>query len=333
MGVLPTECLGTRPSLEDFAQLTLSRIEGGNRGAAIEASQFTAAGHAFWALRGEEKDPVTGSPTHIEYVATVLERGLVYWQIQAHTQAAAEMFARIALHLDGGAVTALIPKQAGFATVHMHTPDEAASPELAKARAAVRDALLPDMTASRHLETEYGFSYDVPMGLELLNKERVRAATSTLRALAEASGGRPSSDTCADQLLLAQNLERPQLLTMLGYGPGCLAYPLDTGHLAELGRNALAQMRASFRVSHVETAVTQLGEHPAWAMRASIAPLDAGNPLRHLAVLMLPGEHGLVEVVIQTASPADLEALMRSPILFSDGATSELIPLSVFRSQ
>lgn len=325
VGAIPANCVEQPPSMEAFKARTRSRVESDYRSTIFEEGAFHAGRQDFWVLRARGRNRVDGGAVTVEYVATVFAQGLVYWSVEAPAEAAVADFQKIVVHLDAGGSTELVPASVQFAAVAPEPHPAASLPPVVE---AMRDALRPDANISHHFESGFGFSYDVPDSFAMLNAQKFDAVLHFVESQKGQSTADQQVAACSNSLLAAESKSHPGSVVIMAHRSVCFGFPLDTGNLPRLGYARLGEFSKRFVLSRVETSVTALGEHPVWAMRASVEPREAGNPMRYLAVLLLPVAEGMAEFVLQTQSRADLDALMATRIRFDDGAESQLFPVS-----
>jgi len=109
-GAITTECMGQKPDLDSFTARTVKSLAGRYELSETQYATFSIEGQKFWAMRSTGKmrlDPADIET--IEYVATVLPKGLVYWSAHSRSKQAQSGFEHSRLHLSGGADTELVP--------------------------------------------------------------------------------------------------------------------------------------------------------------------------------------------------------------------------------
>ena len=328
VGVIPTDCMEQMPSFDAFKGRTKAVVATDYRATAMEEGAFQMGAQNFWVLRAKGTSPRDATPATLEYVATVFPRGLVYWRLEAYSEAAIADFEHLALRLTSGATNRLVPEPIAMAAVGQAGPAPAALPPVA---ANVHDALRPDLHAPHHFESGLGFSYDVPPQLAILDAKNFNAVLQFVNSQKPLTPEEARSAACSEGLLAAERDDEPETVVLMAHASACMGMALDPGNLPRIGYARLSEISRRYALTGVETEVTNLGEHPVWAMRAAIAPNDPDNPMRFLAVLLLPVPQGIVEFVLQARTRAHLDELMATQIAFADGAASQLFPASFLR--
>jgi hypothetical protein len=321
VGAIPNECLGQAPDLDAFKIRIKAIVSKDNKPTALDEGEFRVDAQLFWVLRAKGVTARGSDPVTLEYVATVLQRGLVYWSLEAHSDAAIADFDRIAIKLSTGLATNLLPPATQLKAVAPPAPAPAA---VTGTEAIVRDVLTPDPTASHHLESGLGFTYEVPEEFLLLNPKKVEAVRKFVIRQQEFTPEQAHTAACAEGLLAAENRTRTQIITVRAYRSECMGAPIDVDLLPRVGYASIAGLSQRATLSNVQTEATVLGEHPVWAMRASMVPTDHESSMRYMAMLLVPGPTGLAEFIFQAQCSACLEEMMATHIVFDDGAESPL---------
>lgn len=326
VGEIPGDCMEELPSLDAFKGRTRAMLAHDYHASGMEEGQFQLGEQSFWVLRAQGTSRRDATPVTLEYVATVFPRGLVYWSLEAYSEAARAEFEHLPLHLQGSAPSALVPSSIQWAAA-----SAAAVTPPPPVAAALQDAIRPDSNASHHFQSGLGFAYEVPPQLALLNARNFNAVLQYVNSQKPMTADEARTAACSEGLLAAERDDEPETIVLMAHASACMGMALDAGNLPRIGNARLTEIARQFQLSSVETTVTNLGEHLVWAMRAQIAPHSPDNPMRHLAVLLLPVPQGIVEFVLQARTRAHLDELMATPISFDDGAASQLFPASFLR--
>src|ERR1039458_1952412 len=212
-GAITTECMREKPDLDTFTSRTMRLLEGGYQLSDTHYAAYSVQGQMFWVMRSKAVSRNEPEETEtIEYVATVLPKGLVYWWVHSKIPQAQEDFEHSHLHLANGVDTDLIPNEA-FApsndvlassdqqapvlpAISMNAaPEQSAAPKAAPEPAAAQKAA-PKPSAAPKTPPDYSAE---PIVIEHLEHIYTMAADGTgVRLLTVAA--RVNSDASVRQL-------------------------------------------------------------------------------------------------------------------------------------
>lgn len=190
-------------------------------------------------------------------------------------------------------------------------------------------------SASHHLQSGLGFTYDVPQDLTILSASQM---ASDLREAENRQGeftqGETKSIECGKGLLLAETHDETKIMALTVHYQECIgAYSLTAKNLPQIGSSAVVELNKLFVLSDTVIASPLIGKHPTWVMQCHITPKNPRNPNKYMAAMIVPVSQGLAEFVLQAKTDAGLRELMASRIKFDDGAEGEIIPLTAFSQQ
>jgi hypothetical protein len=147
VGAIPSDCMGQTPSMEAFKARTRRVLFSDYQTNALDEGDFRADSQSFWVVRDKGKARRDGQPTTVEYVATLLPRGIVYWRLEALNDAAISDFRHITVKLNDGAASELEPAGMQLATVAKPAPMANSG-----AMAVINQALQPDTNTPHHFD-------------------------------------------------------------------------------------------------------------------------------------------------------------------------------------
>lgn len=329
-GAETTDCVGQPPRLESFANRTTAAVRNSYNLATLEQADYLVGGQRFWLLQatGESRRSDTGLVT-IEYAATVLPQGLLYWSLEAQSEAARTDFEHVLLHLNNGVETQLIPAAARFSAVTQH-----GIPSGSKSGAPSEKVPPAERTVSHHFESGLGFTYDVPQDLTIQNAKQLDLTARAAASQRDLTQSETKSVQCGQGILMAKTRDDSRIVAITVHFQECIGdYALAAKNLPQIGSSALVELNKLFVLSTVQTATSKIGKHATWLMQSAISPKNPLNPNKYMAVMIVPTPQGLAEFLLQAKTDADFHALMATRIKFDDGAESEIIPAMAFRNK
>lgn len=323
-GVETTSCVGDVPPLSPFAARTTAMVRNSfSRLESLERGEYVVNGQRFWVLRavGVSRREPNGTVT-VEYVATVLPQGLLYWSLEAHGGTARPDFEHARVRLQNGTETELLPAGTALTAVE-------AAPSGQPSRTNP-SALARDYTASHHFKSELGFSLDVPQDMALFDVKSLNTAMRLAVHHQPLTPEQTKSLECARGLLGAGSSDDSRVITIVLHDLGCLGVQSEQADPSHFSLYTLRDMDRIATVGDVEMAHASIGGHALWISRASIASRSSEEHSRFLAMLVLPVQGGIVEVLLVARTRAELNALSDVRIVFDDGTEGALVPASAF---
>jgi hypothetical protein len=328
-GAIGTDCMGETPNLDTFINRTMNSLEGRYQLTNTRIGAYAVEGQKFWIMRSlaeSRRDPADKQT--IEYVATILPKGLIYWYVHSKNQQAQSGFEHAQLQLTSGVKTELIPEGAFEAT---GSPDQAFT-SLGSTATTV-SLIKKDLNASHHFDSGHGFSYEIPQNFMLLDTKQWAAAHHV------DANGQPVPDQTPlshrRQILLVTKPEDDSKLILLTtctkecLGPQPMAHSMDVF----LAMN-IVNLARTYTLKDQEFGNFSVGPHSFLCMRsmAAVKKLPWESNI-YLAVLITPITDGIAEYFLQGRTRADLDALMATRLKFDDGAETELIPQAAFTAK
>jgi len=324
--VITTECMGAKPDLDAFTSRAVTALARRYQLGAVQYAVISVHGQNFWVMRttGTNRQDVTDSET-IEYAATALPQGLVYWTAHAKTKQAQSSFEHARLRLSSGIETELIPEGAFESG---KTPAE----DFTRLGGATSSGTLikGDAKASHHFLSGVGFSYEVPADFTILDIKEWEASM-----LEDASGkpaaSEPPANRCFRPLLAANPQGDSKLVTIIAYPQGCMGFDADPASLSLSLASATLNLAKKYTLKKPEYSTFSAGGHRIAVMR-SVAALKKRpwEQEKYVALLLAPIPNGLAEYFLVGRTRADLDALLATRIRFDDGVETELAPAGTF---
>jgi tetratricopeptide (TPR) repeat protein len=323
---ITTECMRQKPDLESFTARTMQTLAGRYELSQTRYATYSLEGQRFWVMRSAgtmRRDPIDVET--IEYVATVLPKGLVYWSAHCRNRQAQAGFEHAHLHLAGGVDTELIP--AGAFDVPIKPPANfAVSRE--SASAAIDAMEVPN--ASHRFMSSLGFDYQVPRDFLILDTGKWEAAHRVDTAGQTISSTVPEARR-RHALLVAIAPDHAQLLILTACSHQCLGSGYPSGDLTLLLANDTLDLARKYDLRETEYGKFSAGSHSFWAMRSRAALKSRpAEPERFLALLIARVSDGVAEYFLECQTREELDALMATRLSFEDGAETRLIPAEAF---
>ena len=327
-GVITTDCMREKPDLDTYTDRTMRLLESRYQLSDTHYAAYSVQGQMFWVMRSKaasRNEP--GETETIEYVATVLPRGLVYWFVHSKMLQAQEDFEHTHLHLANGVDTDLIPAGVFEGTKSPSQPFTS----LGSTAANVRQIMV-DPHASHHFNSGYGFTYEVPQNFKIYDAKQWEEGNRM------DSSGKPVPSKIPESrrrqtLLVAMTEDQSQTVSLTVCTLACMgsqtnAYSLDFAMVEEI-----VNLGKKYNLKNTEYGTFSAGTHKFWAMRSTAVLKDrTWESPRYLDLLMIPTANGVAEYFLLGKTRADLDALMATRLTFEDGAETELIPNEAFTS-
>lgn len=192
----------------------------------------------------------------------------------------------------------------------------------------------PENALSHHLDSELGFTYDVPSDLLIVDTKKLGSPSQLAanRGLSLSSGEK-NSIVCGRELLMAMAHDNTRIINFSFHSQDCFGVALEAKHFSQIGSSVISELNRQFALANIETASSTVKSHSVWVMRSTIMPANSKNPNRYMAVSIMPVKQGMVEVLVQAKSKDDLNSLMATQIHFDDGNESEIVPTKLFSSK
>jgi hypothetical protein len=327
-GVITTECMREKPDLDTFSNRTMRSLEGRYQLSDTHNAAYSVQGQMFWVMRSKaasRNEP--GETETIEYVATVLPKGLVYWSVHSKMLQAQEDFEHTRLHLASGVDTDLIPAGVFEAT---KSPSQTFT-TLGSTTTTVKQIMV-DPKASHHFNSNYGFTYEVPANFKIYDPKQWEAANRV------DSSGKPIPNNVPEsrrwQPLLVTMTEDQSQTVIVNVCPLTCIGSQTSGHSLDFAMvGAVVNLGKKYNLTNTEYGTFSAGTHRFWVMRSMASLKDrAWETPRYLAVLMTPTANGIAEYFLLCKLRADMNALMATRLKFEDGNETELIPNEAFAS-
>jgi tetratricopeptide (TPR) repeat protein len=325
-GAVTTECMGGKPDLDAFTTRTMKSLGGRYQLSETKYAAFAVEGQTFWAMRTSAVDLRDATDVQtIEYLATVLPAGLVYWSAHSLNEQARSGFEHAHLHLTGGVETELIP--AGVFSGKASPQQEFTS--LGTAAAFI--SRVPTLAhASHHFVSGLGFNFEIPSNLTIFDPQQWEEATRR-----DASGQIVPSNTPPSHrrrtLLMTESDDSFKRLLLTSCTRECLGSPISIPDLSLIMASDVLDLARKFTLSKPEYGSFSAGAHRFSVMRASATELKRPwEAPKYLTLVITPVEGGVAEFFLQGRTRADLDALLASRLRFEDGAETELTPAEAF---
>lgn len=321
-GTITTECMGAPPDLDTFGRRTITTLERRYQLSGVQFGAFAVQGQKFWVMRttGAEHQHPEQSET-IEYLATVLPQGLVYWYAHSLSGQAQIGFERAHLRLANGVETDLFPTGALDAK---QTPAE----DIARlGTASTSGNLVPyDTKASHHLDIGEGFTYDVPPDLRIFNTEKWE------ESLAENTASHPPAvHPCFTRRLVASPEDNSKQIIVTTYAQKCLSFSSHADNLKFVIANDTMNLAKKYSLRKPEYGFYTAGTHSFAVMRTAASLKErAWEADRYLAVVLTPVADGFAEFFLMGRTQAARDALMATTLKLDDGAETALAPAGAF---
>ena len=170
-GAITTECMREKPDLDSFTARTMKALTTRYELSEMQDATYSVAGQTFWVMRSTGTlRPDRAIAETIEYVATVIPKGLVYWSVHSSNKQAQSDFDHTRLHLANGVDTELIPVGAFDSVTQQQpalparVPAEQAAPATPATLAATTTKGSADFSAEplviEHLDHVYTYAAD-----------------------------------------------------------------------------------------------------------------------------------------------------------------------------
>jgi hypothetical protein len=327
-GLITTECMGEKPDLDTFSNRTMRSLEGRYQLSDTHNAAYSVQGQMFWVMRSKaasRNEP--GETETIEYVATVLPKGLVYWSAHSKMLQAQEDFEHTHLHLASGVYTELIPAGVFEAAKSPSQPYNS----LGSATTTVRQ-IMEEPHASHHFNSGYGFTYEVPSNFKIYDPKQWEAANRV------DSSGKPIPNNVPESrrwqpLLVAMTEDQSQTVILNVCPLTCIGSPTSGYSLDFAMVGAVVNLGKKYNLKNTEYGTFSAGKHKFWVMRSMASLKDrTWEKPRYLAVLMTPTANGIAEYLLLCKLRADMDALMTTRLKFEDGTETELISNEAFTS-
>jgi hypothetical protein len=329
-GAIATDCMGGKPDLDSFTNRTAAAVEVRYRLSGIQYGAYAVQGQNFWVMRatGSIRNDPADTQT-IEYVATVLPAGLVYWQVQSRSKQAEADFEHAHLHLANGVETELIPTGA-FGDAKSPAQDFTSL----GSESSTGTPIMEDRKASHHFESGLGFSYEVPQDLMILDTQQWEAAHRARSATQSATSEAAPSHRCGETLLVATVGDQSKLITVRTGAPECIGPANSAESLHLLMATAVVGLSQSYTLRNPQYGSFSAGAHQISVIRSTGAlkkrPWEAD---KYIAMVFIPARSGVVEYFLGGRTRADLDALMATRLRFDDGTETALIPAGAFAAR
>jgi len=321
-GAITTECMGAPPDLDAFGRRTITTLERRYQLSGIQFGAFAVQGQKFWVMltTGAEQQHPEQTET-IEYLATVLPKGLVYWYAHSLSGRAQIDFERTHLRLANGVETELIPTGALDAK-------QAPAQDIARlGTGSTSGSLVPyDTKASRHLDIGAGLSYDVPPDLHIFNTEKWEESLTE-----NAASHAPPVHPCYARRLVASPEDNSKQIIVTTYAQKCLAFSSKPDNLKFVIANDTMNLAKKYNLRNAEYGFYKAGTHSFAVMRTAASLKErAWEADRYLAVMLTPISNGFVEFFLMGRTQPALDAMMATTLKLDDGAETVLVPAGTF---
>jgi hypothetical protein len=321
-GAITTECMGAPPDLDAFGRRTITTLERRYQLSGIQFGAFAVQGQKFWVMRttGAEHQHPEQTET-IEYLATVLPKGLVYWYAHSLSGQAQIGFERAHLRLANGLETDLIPVGALDAK-------QAPAEDIARlGTGSASGNLIPyDTKASHHLDIGEGVSYDVPPDLHIFNTEKWEESLTE-----NAATHTPPVHPCYTRRLVASPEDNSKQIIVTTYAQKCLSFSSKTENLKFVIANDTMNLAKKYNLRNAEYGFYKTGTHSFAVMRTAASLKErAWEADRYLAVVIMPIADGFVEFFLMGRTQAARDAMMATTLKLDDGAETALVPANTF---
>ena len=330
-GVITTDCMREKPDLDTFTSRTMRLLGDRYKLSDTHYAAYSVQGQMFWVMRSKASDRnEPGESEIIEYVATVLPKGLVYWSLHSKMLQAQEDFEHSHLRLANGVDTELIPAGA-------FEPSSSSSQPYTSMGSTTANItqIMVDTHASHHFNSGYGFTYEVPPDLKIYDPKQWDEASRM------DSSGKPIPSKVPESrrrqtLLVAMTEDQSRTVVLTVCTLACmgsperaynsLAHSLDYAMVEEVVR-----LGYKYSLKNTEYGTFKAGTHRFWVMRSTAALKDRSwETPRYLAALMTPTANGVAEFLLLGKTRVELDALMATRLNFEDGAETDLIPNEAF---
>ena len=321
VGVITTECMGAPPDLDAFSRRTMNSISRGYDLSKTENGGFSVSGQKFWLLRTRGSNHRFPDQTEtIEYLATVLPKGLVYVSAHLLTAQAQSSFERAHIHLAGGVETELIPPG-------VLDPGQAPNEDITRLGAAsTSSGLIPyDKNVSHHFDILAGFTYEIPADLEIFNTEK------WVESLKQDSTIPPPTHTCSHIRLVATPEDNSRQVILTIYPQSCFHTAIGQENLQFLIATDTINLQKKYTMRNPEYAFFAAGAHNFAVMRTPASNKEAAwEADRYLAIVLAPVPDGVAEFFLMGRTRAGLDAMMATVLKFTDGTQTALVPADAF---
>jgi hypothetical protein len=322
IGVITTECMGAKPDLDTFTRRTVTKLERGYQLSGLHYGAFSLQGQTFWVLRtsGMERRHPEENVT-IEYLATVLPKGLVYLSAYSVNNRAQSGFEHAHLRLTSGVETELMPAGALDAK-------QAPAEEITRlGSVSTSSDLVPaDTTISHHFDIGAGFTYEVPPEFIILNVEKWEAAQRQVLGSPQ-----PPMHPCGVHRLIALPEDGFREVILTTYAQNCLMFANKPENLPHFMSIEAINLTKRYTLRNNEYGSFSTGSHSFWVMRCKAnLKIAAWESDRYLAIVLTPIPDGMAEFFLMGRTRAALDAMMATVLKFDDGAATALVSTSAF---
>jgi hypothetical protein len=321
-GAITTECMGTPPDLDAFGRRTITTLERRYQLGEIQFGAFAVQGQKFWVMRTTGTEHLHPEQTEtIEYLATVLPKGLVYWYAHSLSGQAQIDFERAHLRLSNGVETDLIPTGALDAK-------QAPAQDIARlGTGSTSGNLVPyDTKASHHLDIGEGISYDVPPELRIFNTEKWEQSL-TENARSHSAPVHP----CYARRLVASPEDNSKQIIVTTYAQKCLSFSSKADNLKFVIANDTMGLAKKYNLRNAEYGFYKAGTHSFAVMRTTASLKErAWEADRYLTVVLTPISDGYAEFFLMGRTEAARDAMMATTLKLDDGAETALVPAGTF---
>ncbi len=295
-GVITADCMREKPDLDTFTSRTMKLLGGRYKLSDTLFAAYSVQGQMFWVMRSKAaswNEP--GELETIEYVATVLPKGLVYWSVHSKMLRAQEDFEHSRLHLANGVETELIPAGVFEAAKSPSQPFTS----MGSTSANITQVMV-DPHTSHHFNSGYGFAYEVPSDLKIYD------AKQWDEGLRRDSSGKPIPSKLPESrrrktllVAMAEDQSKTVILTVcmlacMGSPENAynsLAYNLDHAMVEEV-----VSLGYKYSLKNTEYGAFKVGTHRFWVMRSTAVLKDRlWETPKSLATLMTLTSSGVVE--------------------------------------
>lgn len=320
IGVIGSDCMGESPDLDTFGRRTLNTLSRRYQLSGVQFGAFLVQGQKFWILHAtgvENSHP--GQSETIEYLATILPRGLVYLAAHALTPQAQSSFDHARLHLSSGVDTELIPSGA------LNSKQPAAEDMARLGSASTSGGLIPyDAHASHHFDIGAGFTWEVPAEFNIYNTEKWLEAQQK-----EDPAVKPHQPGCHVERIIAGPEDGARLVIVTTFEQKCLSLKAVSEDLTLLLANDTINLQKKYVLHNPVYAEYTAGAHSFAVMRCTATNKQRSFEAdRSLALVLTPIPDGIAEFFLVGRSPAALDAIMATALKLDDGTQTTLVPAS-----
>jgi hypothetical protein len=317
LGVLTTGCLGATPDLPEFGRRTMTNLTRSYQLTGVQFGEFAVQGQKFWLLHTKGTSRLHAEQVEtIEYLATVLPKGLVFISAHSVTAQAQSSFEHAHLRLPGGVDTELIPAGALGAS-------QAPAENIARIGSASGSGMLIpyEKTASHHFDIGVGFVYEVPSDFNIFNTQKWEESLQQVGSM-----GQPTND-CTQHRLVAAPEDGSRQVIVSTFPQKCLIVPNIGENLPYFLKKDTEQLQKKYTLRDPQFAAFTAGSH-SFAVMWTRATLNSQTweGERYVAIVLTPIPTGLAEFFVRGQTRAGLDAMMATILKLDDGVTTPLVP-------